>query len=64
MKNEWILHPVMFSSEKKMSAPILHWIPKCDKEKYFSFERFNISTELEKFSDEDYNELLRVPINN
>ena len=60
MKNEWIYHPVVFSNEKKMNNPIFHWIPKTDKEKYFSYERFNISTELEKFSEEEYNKFLKV----
>jgi len=63
VKNEWIYHPIMFSNEKKMCAPIYHWIPKSDKEKYFSYERFNISTELEKFSEEDYNQFLKVDVN-
>lgn len=43
-----------------MNAPILHWIPKTDKEKYFAYERFNISTELETFSEEEYNKYLNV----
>lgn len=60
MKSEWIYHPIMFSNEKKMNAPIFHWIPKTDKEKYFAYERFNISTELESFTEEEYNKILKV----
>ena len=52
--------PIMFSNEKKMNSPIYHWIPKTDKEKIFAYERFNISTELESFSEEEYAKYLKV----
>lgn len=52
--------PIMFSNEKKMNSPIFHWIPKSDKEKIFAYERFNISTELEGFSEEEYTKFLKA----
>lgn len=63
MKNEWIYCPIQFSNEQKsQQSQIYHWVVKSDKDKFFSYERFNIGTEIERFSEDEYKTFLQAKI--
>lgn len=56
--DRWVLFPIVFEDQTK---PLInHWTRESDKDKVFSYQKFNVKVDMVSYTPEEYDAYVKV----